>query len=41
MNTGWEIRPLGWLLFVLLVGALFYYAFTRLKRPPKVDPQTP
>ena len=39
MNTGWGIRPLGWLLLALLVGAMLYYAVTRLTPPPKNDPQ--
>jgi hypothetical protein len=35
MNTGWEIRPLGWVLLVLLVGVVLYYAVIRLTLPPK------
>jgi hypothetical protein len=38
MNTGWEIRPLGWLLLVLLIGIAFYYAITKLMPPTKDDP---
>lgn len=41
MNTGREIRPLGWVLLALLVGVFLYYVVTRLNRPPKVDPLTP
>jgi hypothetical protein len=26
MNSGWEIRPLGWVLLILLVGVVLYYA---------------
>jgi hypothetical protein len=40
MNTGWEVRPLGWVLLALLIGVVLYYAVTRLTRPPKDDPQT-
>lgn len=35
MNTGWEVRPLGWILLVLLIGVVLYYAVTRLTPPPK------
>jgi hypothetical protein len=37
MNTGWEVRPLGWILLVLLVCAVLYYAVTRLTPPPQKD----
>ena len=40
MNTGWEVRPLGWVLLALLVGVVLYYAVTRLTRPPKDDSPT-
>jgi hypothetical protein len=40
MNTGWEIRPLGWVLLALLVGVALYYAVARLTRPPNDDPPT-
>ena len=40
MNTGWEVRPLGWVLLVLLVAVVLYYAVTRLTPPPKYDPRT-
>ena len=40
MNTGWEVRPLGWVLLALLVGVVLYYVVTRLIRSPKDDPQT-
>lgn len=39
MNTGWEIRPLGWVLLALLIGVVLYHAVTRLTLPPKDDPQ--
>lgn len=35
MNTGWEVRPLGWVLLALLAGVVLYYAFTKLTRPPQ------
>lgn len=35
MNTGWEIRPLGWILLALLVGLVLYYAVTWLIHPPQ------
>jgi hypothetical protein len=37
MSTGWEVRPLGWVLLVLIVGVVLYYAITRLTPPPKDD----
>jgi uncharacterized membrane-anchored protein YhcB (DUF1043 family) len=40
MNTGWEVRPLGWVLLALLVGVVLYYAVTRLTRPTNDDQQT-
>lgn len=40
MSTGWEVRPLGWILLALLIGVVLYYAVTRLIPPPKDDPQT-
>ena len=40
MNTGWEVRPLGWLLLALFIGAALYYVVTRLTPPHKDDPQT-
>ena len=33
MNTGWEVRPLGWVLLALLIGVMLYYAVIRLTRP--------
>jgi hypothetical protein len=41
MNTGWEVRPLGWVLLAILVGVMLYYAVTWKTRPPKADSQTP
>ena len=43
MNPGWEVRPLGWLLLVLLVllvGMVLYYTVAWLTPPRKDDPQT-
>ena len=40
MSTGWEIRPLGWVLLVLLVGVMLYYAAIKLTRPPQDDNPT-
>ena len=40
MKTGWEIRPLGWVLLALIVGVVLYYAVIRLTRPPTDDQQT-
>jgi hypothetical protein len=40
MKTGWEIRPLGWILLALLVGVVLYYAVIWLTRSPKDDQQT-
>ena len=37
MNTGWEVRLLGWILLVLLVGVVLYYAVTKLTHPPQDD----
>jgi hypothetical protein len=40
MSTGWEVRPLGWILLVLLVGIVLYYAVIRQTRPPQDDQPT-
>jgi hypothetical protein len=40
MTTGWEVRPLGWVLLALLVAVVLYYAVTRLSRPHRDDQQT-
>src|SRR5437868_2876921 len=40
MNTGWEVRPLGWVLLVLLVGVVLYYVVTKLTHPPQDDQST-
>lgn len=36
--VGWEIRPLGWLLLVVLVGLLVYFIYRRL-HPPSAQPE--
>ena len=38
MSTGWEVRPLGWLLLAVIVGVVLYYAIIRLTPPPQDDP---
>jgi hypothetical protein len=40
MNTGWEVRPLGWLLLALLIGVALYYMLIKRTHPSKDDPQT-
>jgi len=32
-NIGWEIRPAGWILLVIVLGLLIYYAANWLQRP--------
>ncbi|HXX75217.1 MAG TPA: hypothetical protein VEI50_08815 [Nitrospiraceae bacterium] len=36
--VGWEIRPLGWLLLVVLVALLVYLIYRRLQ-PPSAQPE--
>ena len=40
MNTGWEVRPLGWLLLALLIGVVLYYTLIKPTLPSQDDPQT-
>jgi hypothetical protein len=40
MSTGWEVRPLGWVLLALLIGVVLYYVATKLTRPPQDDHPT-
>ena len=40
MNTGWEVRPLGWLLLVLLIGVVLYYMLIKRPHSSQDDPQT-
>ena len=37
MNTGWEVRPLAWVLLVLLIGAMIYYLAIKRTRPSQDD----
>lgn len=39
MNTGWEVRPLGWLLLALLIGVVLYYTLIKRTPPSQDDPQ--
>ena len=32
-SAGWEIRPLGWLLVAILLFAVVYFAWARLRGP--------
>jgi len=32
-NIGWEVRPVGWILLVILVALLLYCIWSRLKHP--------
>ena len=32
-NIGWEIRPAGWILLIILLALLTYYVVNRLQRP--------
>ncbi len=40
MNTGWEVRPLGWLLITLLIGVVLYNTLIKRTNPSSDDPQT-
>ena len=40
MNTGWEVRPLGWVLLALLVAVVLYYGVTKLTHRPQDDHPT-
>ena len=42
MKTGWELRPLGWLVLALalLIGVVLYYMLIKRTYPPQDDPQT-
>ena len=40
MNTGWEVRPLGWVLLVLLIGVMIYYLAIKRTRPSQDDHPT-
>jgi hypothetical protein len=32
-SMGWEIRPAGWILLIVLLGLLTFYLLNRLQRP--------
>jgi len=34
MKTGWEIRPLGWVALIVLIGIVIYFTFYH-KKPKK------
>ena len=40
MNSGWEVRPLGWILLVLLIGVMIYYLTIKRTRPSQDDHPT-
>ena len=33
-SMGWEIRPVGWILLIVLLGILTYYVVNWLQHPP-------
>ncbi len=35
MKSGWEIKPLGWVVLIALIGAVIYFLLYRKK--PKQD----
>lgn len=34
-SRGWEIRPVGWILLIVLLGILTYHVVNWLQYPPK------
>src|SRR5215470_15382755 len=40
VNTGWEVRPLGWILLALLAVVTLFYALTKLYRLSNEGQQT-
>jgi hypothetical protein len=40
MSTGWEVRPMGWVLLVLLIGVMIYYLAIKRTRPSQDDHST-
>ena len=40
MNTGWEVRPLAWVLLVLLIGVMIYYLAIKRTRFSQDDRPT-
>ena len=39
--VGWEIRPLGWVLLIVIVAILSYFIVSKLHRvpPPSAEPE--
>ena len=37
-TVGWEIRPLGWVLLIVLAVVVGYFVYKRLHPPPVVLP---
>jgi hypothetical protein len=33
-SVGWEIRPLGWIVLVVILGLVIYFTIRWLRRPP-------
>lgn len=40
-NTGWEMRPAGWILLFILAVVLVYYMSRWLQRRSRKNPQEP
>jgi hypothetical protein len=36
-NIGWEIRPAGWILLIIVLGLLIYYLVNRLQPPSNTN----
>ncbi len=34
-GVGWEIRPIGWIVLVVVVGLVIYFTIRWLRRPPQ------
>ncbi len=34
-SSGWEIRPMGWLVLAIVIAAVIYYAWSWLRHPPQ------
>mgnify|MGYP001609964268 FL=1 len=32
-TSGWEMRPIGWVVMAILVGAIIFYMWKWLQRP--------
>ena len=33
-QTGWEMPPVGWLLFIVVAALLLYLLYKKVERPP-------